>query len=66
MRRMSVKHKKIWDWIVLIQKKNEFVNNLCNWLKSCEFETKIDWKTIKTYQTFFFYIYNIYLISAEG
>ena len=28
---MSVKNKKIGDLIVLIQKNNELVNNLCDW-----------------------------------
>ena len=55
---MSVKNKKIWDWIVWIQEKYVFVNM---WL-------------VKNYQTFYeikkFYftlcIYKMYLISTEG
>ena len=63
MWRMSVsaaplKNKKTWDWIVWIQKNNEFLNM---WL-------------VKNYQTFYeiknfyfiFSIYTMYLISAEG
>ena len=28
---ISHRNKKIWDWIVLIQKSNEFVIDLCGW-----------------------------------
>ena len=63
MWRMSVsaallKNEKIWEWIVWIQKNNEFVDM---WL-------------VKNYQTFYeikkfyfiFCIHKMYLISAEG
>ena len=44
-----------------------------NWLKACELKTKIEWKTIENYRTFyaiknfivFFCIYKMYLISAK-
>ena len=62
MGRISVKNKKIRDWIVWIQKtktkKNEFVNM---WLVK-NYQTSFE--IIKCY--FIFCIYKMYLISTEG
>ena len=67
MWRMSVKNKKIWDWIVWIQDNNELVNNLCDWLKNI---VKTNQKLLNIYiikklNLFFFYTYKIVDISAE-
>ena len=67
MWRMSVKNKKIWDWIVWIQDNNELVNNLCDWLKNI---VKTNQKLLNIYiikklYLLFFCTYKIVDISAE-
>ena len=68
MRLNSVNSKKITGF------KINCVTGDFDWLKTCQLETKIEWKTIKNYWIFHaikklcfvFCIYKVYLMSAKG